>query len=46
MNQAERMRGVPLNGLAVKVTAGFYLIGLSTLDADKERNLPLLKERG
>ena len=25
---------------------GFYLIGLSNLDQDKERNLQLLKERG
>jgi hypothetical protein len=46
MKQAEQTRGVPLAGLAVKVTAGFYLIGLSNLDADKERNLQLLKERG
>jgi hypothetical protein len=29
-----------------KVTPGFYLIGLSNLDADKERNLQLLNERG
>jgi hypothetical protein len=46
MKQAEQTRGVPLAGLAVKVTAGFYLIGLSNLEADKERNLQLLKERG
>jgi hypothetical protein len=46
MKQGEQTRGVPLAGLAVKVTAGFYLIGLSNLDADKERNLQLLKERG
>jgi hypothetical protein len=46
MKQAEQTRGVPLAGLAVKVTPGFYLIGLSNLDADKERNLQLLKERG
>jgi hypothetical protein len=46
MKQAESTRGVPLAGLAVKVTPGFYLIGLSNLDADKERNLQLLKERG
>ena len=26
-------------GLVVKVTTGFYMIGLSNLDADKERNL-------
>jgi hypothetical protein len=46
MKQAEQTRGVPLAGLAVKVTPGFYLIGLSNVDADKERNLQLLKERG
>jgi hypothetical protein len=46
MKQAEQTRGVPLAGLAVKVTNGFYLIGLSSVDADKERNLALLKERG
>jgi hypothetical protein len=38
----ESTRGVPLAGLAVKVTTGFYMIGLSNLDADKERNLQLL----
>ena len=37
---------MPLAGLAVKVTPGFYLIGLSNQEADKERNLQLLKERG
>jgi hypothetical protein len=46
MKQGEQTRGVPLAGLSVKVTPGFYLIGLSNLDADKERNLQLLKERG
>jgi hypothetical protein len=45
MKQAEQTRGVPLSGLAVKVTAGFYLIGLSNLEADKERNLQMLKDR-
>ena len=45
MKQAEQTRGTPLAGLAVKVTSGFYLIGLSNIDADKERNLQLLKER-
>jgi hypothetical protein len=45
MKQAESTRGTPLAGLAVKVTNGFYLIGLSSADADKERNLQLLKER-
>jgi hypothetical protein len=46
MKQAEQTRGTPLAGLAVKVTNGFYLIGLSNQDADKDRNLQLLKERG
>jgi hypothetical protein len=45
MKQAEQTRGVPLAGLAVKVTNGFFLIGLSSVDADKERNVQLLKER-
>ncbi len=34
MKQAEQTRGVPLAGLAVKVTNGFFLIGLSAADAD------------
>jgi hypothetical protein len=45
MKQAEQTRGVPLSGLAVKVTNGFFLIGLSSVDADKDRNLQLLKDR-
>ena len=34
-----------LAGLAVKVTDGFFLVGLSNVDADRVRNLQLLKER-
>jgi len=45
MKQAEQTRGVPLAGLAVKVTNGFFLIGLTNVDADKDRNMSLLKER-
>jgi hypothetical protein len=45
MKQSEQTRGVPLAGLSVKVTPGFFLIGLSALDADMQRNLQLLKER-
>jgi hypothetical protein len=45
MKQAEQTRGVPLAGLAVKVTNGFFLIGLSAVEADRERNVQLLKER-
>ena len=45
MKQAEQTRGVPLSGLAVKVTTGFFLIGLSAVDSDVQRNMQLLKER-
>jgi hypothetical protein len=45
MKQAEQTRGAPLSGLAVKVTSGFFLLGLSSVDTEKERNLQLLKER-
>ena len=45
MKQAEQTRGVPLAGLAVKVTTGFFLIGLSATEADLQRNIQLLKER-
>lgn len=45
MKQAEQTRGVPLAGLAVKVTTGFFLIGLSAVDADMQRNVALLKDR-
>jgi hypothetical protein len=45
MKQGETTRGVPLNGVAVKVTANFFLIGLSSVEADMQRNIQLLKER-
>ncbi len=45
MKQAEQTRGSPLAGLAVKVTSGFFLVGLSATDSDMQRNLELLKER-
>ena len=45
MKQTEFTRGVPLAGLAVKVTPAFYLIGLSNMEADKDRNIQLLNER-
>ena len=43
--QAEQTRGVPLAGLAVKVSNGSFLIGLTNVETDRERNLSLLKER-
>jgi hypothetical protein len=45
MKQSEQARGVPLAGLAVKVTDGYFLIGLSAVDVDLQRNIELLKER-
>jgi hypothetical protein len=45
MKQNEQARGVPLAGLAVKVTNGFFLIGLNSTDTDLARNIALLKER-
>jgi hypothetical protein len=32
-------------GLAVKVTNGYFLIGLSAVDTDVQRNVQLLKDR-
>ena len=45
MKAGEEARGVPLAGLAVKVTNGYFLIGLSAVDIDKQRNIKMLKER-
>lgn len=45
MKESEQARGTPLAGLAVKVTNGFFLIGLSAVDADLQRNIQLLKTR-
>jgi hypothetical protein len=39
MKSNEQARGTPLAGLAVKVTDGFFLVGLSNVDADRARNL-------
>lgn len=46
MKQTEQTRGAPLAGHAVKVTDSYYLIGLSSFEADRENNLRMLKERG
>ncbi len=45
MKQSEQTRGTPLAGLAVKVTNGFFLIGLSSTESDVQHNIQLLKER-
>jgi hypothetical protein len=46
MKQTEQTRGAPLAGHAVKVTDSYYLIGLSSFEADRDSNLRMLKERG
>jgi hypothetical protein len=45
MKQEETARGVPLAARAAKVDANFFIVGLSSVDTDMRRNIPLLKER-
>ena len=45
MKQNESARGAPLAGQSVKVTNGYFLVGLSAVDIDVQRNIQLLKER-
>jgi hypothetical protein len=42
---AENQRGVPIAGLSVKVKSGYFMIGLSGVEAESRRNIMLLKER-
>jgi hypothetical protein len=45
MKSNEQARGTPLAGFAVKATDSLYLVGLSNVDADRTRNLAVLKGR-
>jgi hypothetical protein len=45
MKPGETTRGVPLSGIAVKVMTNSFVIGLSSVGADIERNNELLKEQ-
>jgi hypothetical protein len=45
MKSNEQARGIPLAALAVRVTDGVFLVGLSNGDIDRARNLQTLKER-
>lgn len=45
MKQNEQARGLPLAGLSVKVTNNYFLIGLSAVNVDQQRNIELLKDR-
>lgn len=42
---SEAAQGMPLIGIAVRVTPGFFLVGLSAQDMDRQRNLGLLITR-
>ncbi len=46
MKQDENARGQPLAGLPVPVTPDVYLIGLSNIRPDVQRNVAALKENG
>jgi hypothetical protein len=45
LKESEQAKGVALAGLGVKVTTNFFLIGLSVVPAEKDRNMQLLKQR-
>lgn len=45
MKTEENARGAPLAGLPVPVTQNVFLIGLSSIRADAERNVELLRSR-
>jgi len=44
-NEGPKTRGIPLAGLSVKVTDGYFLIGLSAVQIDRQRNITMLKDR-
>jgi hypothetical protein len=45
MKPSEQARGVPLVGQAVRVTNGFFFIGLSGFEMDRNTNIQALKTR-
>ncbi len=45
VKQGETTRGIALSGIAVKVMDNFFLVGLSSGDAEMQRNVQLLKDR-
>jgi hypothetical protein len=42
MKNTADAQGLPLAGLSVRVMQGFFLIGLSAIETDRDRNLQLL----
>ncbi|MFG1399114.1 hypothetical protein [Roseixanthobacter pseudopolyaromaticivorans] len=45
MKQAEGAQGAPLVGLSVRVNPTYFLVGLSAVPADRQRNIQLLQTR-
>jgi hypothetical protein len=45
LKTSETAQGAPLGGLVVRVMPGFFLLGLSAVDSEREQNLQLLRER-
>lgn len=45
MKQTESAQGAPLAGLSVRVNPTYFLVGLSAVPADKQRNIQLLQSR-
>jgi hypothetical protein len=45
MKNNEAATGIPLAALSVRVMQGFFLIGLSAVESDRERNLQLLRSQ-
>jgi hypothetical protein len=45
MKAEEQSQGAALAGLSVRVTGGFFLIGLSSLDSERAANEQLLRDR-
>ncbi|MFC3691260.1 hypothetical protein [Chenggangzhangella methanolivorans] len=46
MKADEAARGAAVSGLSVRVTSGFFLIGLSNMDTERSVNEQLLRDRG
>jgi hypothetical protein len=45
MKSNEQARGAPIAGLSVKVTDGFFMVGFSSVESDRQRNMEMLKTR-
>ncbi len=45
MKPAEQARGVPLMGASARITSSYFLIALSNVAADRDRNILTMKER-